>query len=160
MADAISAAGGIQYIQSEKGASGGVSVDSDTFLTLLVAQMQYQDPLEPQSNTDFLAQLAQMSSLEQMRDMSGTLSSTRAMDFIGKEIYAEVLNKTTGIVEAYGVIAEGVAMKNAMAYILVGNSAISVDDVKAAALILRGEAPPEEPLEPVYEPDPAPELVL
>jgi len=40
-------------------------ISSDTFLKLLVMQMQYQDPLEPVQNTEMLAQLAQFSALEQ-----------------------------------------------------------------------------------------------
>ncbi|MGC8738539.1 MAG: flagellar hook assembly protein FlgD [Candidatus Hydrogenedens sp.] len=40
-------------------------LSSDTFLQLLVMQMQYQDPLEPVQNTEMLAQLAQFSALEQ-----------------------------------------------------------------------------------------------
>jgi flagellar basal-body rod modification protein FlgD len=47
----------------------------DTFLKLLVAQMQNQDPLEPQSNEDFVAQLAQFSSLEQLMSVNTSLDS-------------------------------------------------------------------------------------
>ena len=45
---------------------GGVSVDENTFLTLLVAQLKNQDPLSPQDGTQFLSQLAQFSQLEQL----------------------------------------------------------------------------------------------
>jgi flagellar basal-body rod modification protein FlgD len=47
----------------------------DTFLKLLVAQMQNQDPLDPQSNEDFVAQLAQFSSLEQLMSVNTSLDS-------------------------------------------------------------------------------------
>ncbi|MCI0183594.1 flagellar hook capping FlgD N-terminal domain-containing protein [Sulfoacidibacillus ferrooxidans] len=42
----------------------------NAFLQLLVTQMKYQDPLSPQSNTQFIAQLAQFSSLEQMTNVA------------------------------------------------------------------------------------------
>jgi flagellar basal-body rod modification protein FlgD len=41
-------------------------VGADTFLTLLVAQLKNQDPLNPQDGTQFVAQLAQFNSLEQL----------------------------------------------------------------------------------------------
>lgn len=44
------------------------------FLQLMVAQMKYQDPLQPQSNSQFLAQLAQMSTLQQMTSLATTQS--------------------------------------------------------------------------------------
>ncbi len=37
----------------------GSALDKDDFLMLLVTQMKYQDPLEPESNTEYVAQLAQ-----------------------------------------------------------------------------------------------------
>ncbi len=45
------------------------SLDKDAFLQLLVTQMQYQDPLDPQDNAEYVAQLAQFSSLEQMTNV-------------------------------------------------------------------------------------------
>lgn len=44
----------------------------NAFLKLLVAQMQNQDPLKPQGNSQMLAQLAQFSSLEQMTNVAST----------------------------------------------------------------------------------------
>jgi flagellar basal-body rod modification protein FlgD len=40
--------------------------DQETFLTLLVAQLKHQDPLAPQDGAQFIAQLAQFNSLEQL----------------------------------------------------------------------------------------------
>ena len=50
------------------------SLDKDAFLQLLVTQMQYQDPLDPQDNSEYVAQLAQFSSLEQMTNVYKSVS--------------------------------------------------------------------------------------
>ena len=47
----------------------------DAFLQLLVTQMQHQDPTQPKADGEFIAQLAQFSSLEQLTQMQKTLES-------------------------------------------------------------------------------------
>lgn len=55
---------------------GSSDLDKTTFLTLLTTQMQNQDPLDPMSNEEFVAQLAQFSSLEELISLGGTMEST------------------------------------------------------------------------------------
>jgi len=55
--------------------TGGQELDESSFLNLLVTQLQYQDPLEPQSNEEFVAQLAQFSSLEAMNASNESLEN-------------------------------------------------------------------------------------
>lgn len=50
---------------SSSGATGQTS-ERDLFMTLLVAQLKNQDPLQPQDGTEFVAQLAQFNSLDQL----------------------------------------------------------------------------------------------
>jgi flagellar basal-body rod modification protein FlgD len=52
--------------------SGPNAMGKDAFLQLMVTQMKYQDPLQPQDNSQFLAQLAQFTALEQMTNISQT----------------------------------------------------------------------------------------
>ena len=49
------------------------ALDKDTFLQLLVAQLKNQDPLDPQDNSSYIAELAQFSSLEQMTNVAKSL---------------------------------------------------------------------------------------
>ena len=49
------------------------ALGKDAFLQLLVTQMKYQDPLDPQDNGEYLAQLAQFSALEQMTNVADGL---------------------------------------------------------------------------------------
>ena len=46
----------------------------DAFLSLLVTQLQHQDPTQPMDNSQFIAQLAQFSSLEQLQQANQTLT--------------------------------------------------------------------------------------
>ena len=63
-----------QYqVQQEKQAKGNSELGKDAFMELMIAQMKNQDPLKPQENGEFVAQLAQFSSLEEMQNLSGTV---------------------------------------------------------------------------------------
>ncbi|MEZ5363011.1 MAG: flagellar hook capping FlgD N-terminal domain-containing protein [Bryobacterales bacterium] len=62
-------------LQSSADGLFGQKADSQTFLLLLVTQMKNQDPLNPQDPTEFVSQLAQFSSLEQLLGMRKSLDS-------------------------------------------------------------------------------------
>ncbi len=68
----------------------------DDFLKLLVAQLQHQDPLSPAESTEFTAQLAQFSSLEQLQNIETTLN--------GFEVYQSTLNN----IQSSGFIGKSV----------------------------------------------------
>jgi flagellar basal-body rod modification protein FlgD len=77
--------GGIENVSSYEGMQAeSASVDAssdlgkDSFLKLLVAQMQHQDPLNPQGNEEFIAQLAQFTSLEQLMGVNTALGDLYA----------------------------------------------------------------------------------
>ncbi|MFT4711025.1 MAG: flagellar hook assembly protein FlgD [Planctomycetota bacterium] len=61
-------------------ANGDKSLGKDAFMELLVTQMKNQDPMNPQSNEDFVAQLASFSSLEQMEKMNENLLGMALLD--------------------------------------------------------------------------------
>jgi flagellar basal-body rod modification protein FlgD len=56
------------------------TIQQEDFIRLFLSQLQFQDPLEPVDNREFLAQLAQFSSLEQSRQTSENTNSMLAMD--------------------------------------------------------------------------------
>ncbi len=58
------------------------SLGKDDFLQLLVTKLQHQDPLEPMDDEDFIAQLAQFSSLEQMNNIADGISTSNEWDFL------------------------------------------------------------------------------
>ena len=73
-------------------------MDRDAFLNLLITQLQNQDPLNPTDSTEFTAQLAQFSSLEQLgnvndnliqlQNFQASINNSQAVSLIGKEIMA------------------------------------------------------------------------
>lgn len=126
----VSSADSMNYVSSSGSESQtGMTVDTGTFLKLLCAQLKYQDPLDPQSDTEFVSELAQMSSLEQMQKMNTALSGSQACDMLGKYVYAEILDKNTGLTNCYFGLIESILYKNGEPCVQIGDTAISVSDV-------------------------------
>ena len=87
----------------------------ETFLHLLVTQLKNQDPLNPQDSHEFVAELAQFSSLEQMANMNKSISTVLELSvtgLIGRTV--TVLdpqgNVVTGTVEGITYYADGPAV--------------------------------------------------
>ena len=76
---------------------GNGDLGKDEFLRLLTTQLKYQDPMEPMDNSEFVAQLSQFSSLEQLfninetmgmgNDLSLAMNNTMMTSLIGKDIH-------------------------------------------------------------------------
>ena len=73
MVDATQASTGAAGAQGGAGIFDASRADTGTFLRLLVTQVQNQDPLNPQDPTEFVSQLAQFSSLEQLLNINKQL---------------------------------------------------------------------------------------
>lgn len=109
--------------------TGSNSLDKDAFLQLLVAQMKYQDPLEPTSNTEYISQYATFSELEQMQNMSSNMTLSRASEMVGKEVIVESTSESGKTTTVQGVV-EKVVYNGNKAYVSIDGNLYSVDDVK------------------------------
>lgn len=79
------------------------------FLKLLVTQMQNQDPLSPMQDTEFIAQMAQFSSLEQSREMSENMAELRAQQGFQQAVGLIGKNVTVSLgegAETSGIVSE------------------------------------------------------
>ena len=101
-----------QYQLNQEGKTpGGNELGKDAFMELMLAQLKNQNPLEPQDNGDFIAQLAQFSSLEEMQNLSGSVDDVvgqfrssqalQASAMVGKTVLAP---SSVGILGSEGEI--------------------------------------------------------
>jgi flagellar basal-body rod modification protein FlgD len=101
------------------------TLGKDDFLRLLTVQLQHQDPLSPVDNEDFIAQLAQFSSLEQLENINSNLQNGIDLDLI----LTQVLNNTA----AAGLIGKTVIAEGSEVYLdEAGSSEINFDLAAAA----------------------------
>lgn len=76
----IDAIGSAMNAQDSTAVTNAQSINQEDFIKLFLAQLQFQDPLEPVDNREFLAQLAQFSSLEQSRQTSQNTTDLLSMN--------------------------------------------------------------------------------
>lgn len=100
----------------------------DEFLNLLVTQLQYQDPLNPQDDTQFIAQMAQFSALEQMQNLNTSYSATKAFGMIGKMVTANITEDSENTKSITGEVTS-VKMQSGKAYVVVDGNDVLVEDV-------------------------------
>lgn len=126
----VSATNATQYTSTQsESRTTGTTLDKDAFLSILVSQLQNQDPLSPMEDTDFIAQMAQFSSLEQMQQLNSSFSANQAAGMIGQYVYAEIVDEDTNeTVPVFGKV-DGISMSDGQTYLYIGDTKVPVDDV-------------------------------
>jgi flagellar basal-body rod modification protein FlgD len=81
------------------------SLDKEDFLKILVAQLTHQDPTQPMQDREFIAQMAQFSSLEQMQNLNKEFS--RVAGLIAMSQATALIGKTVDVAVSEGKDAEG-----------------------------------------------------
>ncbi len=113
----------------EENTAKNSTMDKQAFLNLLVAQMKYQDPMEPTDNTEYVSQLAQFSSLEAMNNMSTSVDLQRATGLIGKVVTASITNKVTGTSKEVTGTVDFVSQSGNKTYLTVNGDQFELDDI-------------------------------
>jgi flagellar basal-body rod modification protein FlgD len=86
------------------------NLDKDDFLKLLITQLSYQDPTAPMEDKEFIAQMAQFSSLEQMTSMAGDFAKLTQM--ITSNEASSALGRHVEIIEGEQLIRGAVSAVN------------------------------------------------
>lgn len=104
-------------------------LDKQAFLKLLVAQMKYQDPMQPTENTEYVSQLAQFSSLEAMNNVSQSVDLQRATGLIGKVVTAEKSDSVTGVTKEKTGSVQFVSQSGSKTYVTIDGDQYELDEV-------------------------------
>jgi len=84
----------IQQTKNTTKEASGNELGKDAFLQLLTTQMKYQDPLQPNTDTEFISQLATFSQLEQMQNLGAVTTNSQAFSLVGKSVIVKSENQT------------------------------------------------------------------
>lgn len=131
MANTIDTSLLLSNYKEAKSKTGSNELGKDDFLKLLITQLQNQDPTNPMNDTDFIAQMASFSSLEQMSNINTSINKLVEQDkqsqlisyhqFIGQDVTWHKVNEaedgTIEIIEGNGTVA-GIQFKEDQVIIL------------------------------------------
>lgn len=136
------------------------SLGKDAFLKILVTQLQHQDPTSPMDDKEFISQMAQFSSLEQMQNMTTAMQNlldsqneTQLMNystFVGKEVKWHELSDELDE-NGNQIVLDGTGVINEMKYVD-GSPVFVLDDGKEItpgniSSVLSGASSSSEPVE-------------
>jgi flagellar basal-body rod modification protein FlgD len=96
------------------------------FLNLLIAQMSQQDPMNPQKDTEFIAQMAQFSALEQSKSMQQDMAALRASTLLGNTVTVTDEDAETG--QNIGIV-DSVVMDDGVAALFINGKRYSLDEI-------------------------------
>ena len=106
----------------------------DAFLKLLITQLRHQDPTKPMEDREFIAQMAQFSSLEQMTNLNREVQSlyasneaAKAASFLGKDV--DAINPLTG--EMVSGKVQSVTFAENQIFLRVNNRDVALENVRA-----------------------------
>ena len=126
----------LHAVNSKNNRTPTSNLGKDDFLQLLTTQLKNQDPMNPMEDMDFIGQMAEFSSLEQMLNLNTGVdkintaltnnTTTQAMMFLGTNVTANVDESDEPITGTVSTIG----FKDNQPYLKVGEYAVALDQVK------------------------------
>ncbi|PFG32238.1 flagellar hook assembly protein FlgD [Sanguibacter antarcticus] len=127
---AVNGASGL-YTSSTGTSTAKKELDNETFMTLLVAQLKYQDPSSPMDTTEMMAQTTQLASMEQLTTLSTTMSESFALQM--RMAAASLIGQEVTYAGADGAMVTGtataVSYADSVPTVTVGGTKVLLDAV-------------------------------
>ncbi|MFD0587581.1 flagellar hook capping FlgD N-terminal domain-containing protein [Paenibacillus sp. GCM10027627] len=103
----------------------------DQFLSILVTQLRNQDPMQPMQDKEFIAQMAQFTSVEQLMNMSGEMALMRnsigsASSLIGKWAEWSEYDENGQVTQLHGQV-DSILSKDGLLYAKIGDKEVALD---------------------------------
>jgi flagellar basal-body rod modification protein FlgD len=109
-----------------------VSLDFDEFVQLLATELKYQDPDDPVSGTEYVTQLAQISSLSALSTMNSSLNNSTAFSMIGKTATYSTTDTSGNAVTGTGTV-QSVTISGSNTYVNVGGTTVDLSAITKVA---------------------------
>jgi len=107
-----------------------LNADKELFMKLLIAQMQNQDPMEPMSNSDMMAQISQLATVESLNSLNASFSDIlelarlgNGVDLVGKEVIYEQEG------ELHSGIVQSVVVRDGDIRLQIGEQQVELEDI-------------------------------
>ena len=107
-------------------------MDSDAFLSLLVAEMQNQDPLQPTSNTEWVSQYATFTEVSEIQGIADSMGTVQAQGLVGQHVIMKVTGNDGETNHVDGKV-DYVVYENGKAYLSIKDNLYSIDDLDTVA---------------------------
>ena len=120
--------GSNDVIDAVFGDASDKAVSMDDFLTLMVAQLKNQDFMNPVDDTQYVTQLAQISTMQQMEEMAYNAKSSYVASLVGKNVSAAKFTVSGELKKADGVV-EKISLLDGKFVIYVDGEAFSMDEI-------------------------------
>jgi flagellar basal-body rod modification protein FlgD len=134
-----------------KGTEERSGMGKDSFLKLLITELRHQDPTQPMADREFISQMAQFSSLEQMTNMNKEIASLKehskqseAFSLLGKSV--DALDPATN--RSVSGIVTSVQFKNGGYVLTIGRKEVLMENIHA----VYNTPPNQKSYEPVQQP--------
>ena len=144
---------------SKAGTGDGQTLGKDQFLSILITQLRYQDPLQPMEDKEFIAQMAQFTSLEQLMNISSQITEMRqslgsVSSLIGKKVsWIEYAEGNTGETIVKSGVVDSILVRDGIQFAKIGKDEVALDYITEIGMNAPGSEEPGNPETPGTEPE-------